>query len=493
MNYYIFFFFCCFSFFQSNKLKSNVVIIFKNAPINYRHTFPNGSTVSTGVSEISYINDNFQIENYTPRYHGLDTLVISTSRTWLEIDHVHHGIEVWRYMLHSGDTVMFSYNDLFPRIEVKNRQIKPFDINYDFQKAQILYNGDFTIETKCQFPEIFDQKLIKAAEANEKEFSKMYQERALICHEKILLAQKYEKKFLDSLVENALISPDIYQFLSSNNNFKNKAYQFISDNRFFKKRHIGPISSLFPALNDEMFYSLSYYGHFIGIIYNHAGIQPSSQKQGLNYKAIYDTIASFKHLGQKIKNQLLAKTMERLIDGASLSEIQTYLGKLEKDITDTILINKFKNRYGLNAKISDTLFLKHPVLGTLNFKDFLQKKRGRVIYVDFWATWCAPCVAALPAAADLRKEYIDKDVEFVYISKDDSYDRWIKGVAKHGISTENSFIIENLFTSKMLEDLNVKTIPRYLIYDRKGNLVHRNAPGPEGIKIRTLLDGYLKQ
>ncbi len=219
MNYYIFFFFYCFSFFQASGAKSNVVIIFKNAPINYRHTFPNGSTVSRGESEISYINDNFQIENYTPRYRELDTFVISTNRTWLEIGHVHHGIEVWSYMLHSGDTVMFSYDELFPRIEVKNPQIKPFDLNYDFQKAQILYNGDFTIKTKCQFPEIFDQKLIKAAEANGNGFSKMYQERALICHEKILLEQKHEKNFLDSLAENALISPDIYQFLSSNNNF----------------------------------------------------------------------------------------------------------------------------------------------------------------------------------------------------------------------------------------------------------------------------------
>ena len=43
----------------------------------------------------------------------------------------------------------------------------------------------------------------------------------------------------------------------------------------------------------------------------------------------------------------------------------------------------------------------------------------------------------------------------------------------------------------MLETPNVQSIPRYLLYDRQGKLVHKNAPGPGSDAIRKLLDQYL--
>lgn len=52
------------------------------------------------------------------------------------------------------------------------------------------------------------------------------------------------------------------------------------------------------------------------------------------------------------------------------------------------------------------------------FQKFLQKKDGKIYVVNFWATWCAPCVKEMPYFEKLSQEYKDKDVEVLFVSLD---------------------------------------------------------------------------
>jgi hypothetical protein len=58
---------------------------------------------------------------------------------------------------------------------------------------------------------------------------------------------------------------------------------------------------------------------------------------------------------------------------------------------------------------------------------------------------------------------------------------------------ENSFIAVNYTSASFYRELQLKTIPRYLIYDKTGKLVHRNAPSPDSKEIRNEIDKYLSQ
>ncbi len=113
----------------------------------------------------------------------------------------------------------------------------------------------------------------------------------------------------------------------------------------------------------------------------------------------------------------------------------------------------------------------------IRFQDILIKNKGKVIYVDYWASWCAPCIEAMPYAEKLRKEYGDKNIVFVYLSSDNDQSAWKKATEKYSLSHfENSFLSLNHNNSEFIKALEIQAIPRYMIYNANGRLVNKNAP-----------------
>jgi thiol-disulfide isomerase/thioredoxin len=57
--------------------------------------------------------------------------------------------------------------------------------------------------------------------------------------------------------------------------------------------------------------------------------------------------------------------------------------------------------------------------------------RGQVVYLDFWACWCRPCMAEVPAGEKLKKQFEGKDVVFLYVPIDEEEANWKKALANH--------------------------------------------------------------
>lgn len=95
-------------------------------------------------------------------------------------------------------------------------------------------------------------------------------------------------------------------------------------------------------------------------------------------------------------------------------------------------------------------------------------------------------------ASELRKQYEGKDVVFVYLAYNDTENSWEKAVREEKLSTiETSYFILNSKNSKMLENIDLRLIPRYIIIDKNGKLVEMNAPRPSDKRIKTTLNKYL--
>jgi thiol-disulfide isomerase/thioredoxin len=133
------------------------------------------------------------------------------------------------------------------------------------------------------------------------------------------------------------------------------------------------------------------------------------------------------------------------------------------------LLNKLKATkdlkpaYDFEAKTADGK--------TVKLSDF----KGKVVYIDIWATNCAPCVAELPHIKKLHKKYEGEDVVFLNISFDADFKKWNDFVAKNEFGGVH--LIEPKATNSIIaQKYNIAGIPRYMLVNRNGIMLTSNAP-----------------
>ena len=110
--------------------------------------------------------------------------------------------------------------------------------------------------------------------------------------------------------------------------------------------------------------------------------------------------------------------------------------------------------------------------------------------MDFWATWCPPCRASIPAVEELYEKYkSDDSVCFIGINLSEDKDTVTKFVEKQGISYK--VLLSN---NKVINDYKIRSIPAFFIIDKDGNIANRYLGYRPGLEenwqenIKTLLD-----
>ncbi len=106
----------------------------------------------------------------------------------------------------------------------------------------------------------------------------------------------------------------------------------------------------------------------------------------------------------------------------------------------------------------------------------LQSFLGKIVYLDFWASWCRPCLAEIPASEKLKKYFEGKEVVFINISIDEDEAAWRMSQEKNQISGINLLCKNN--ESNMAKKYQVSTIPSYFLIDKKGNFIAAPAQRP---------------
>lgn len=101
----------------------------------------------------------------------------------------------------------------------------------------------------------------------------------------------------------------------------------------------------------------------------------------------------------------------------------------------------------------------------------LSQFRGKVVLVDFWASWCGPCIANLPSIRNLKKKTTDLPLVFLNLSLDSSDAAWRKAIEEHGI--EGVHVRSGVSGSGPAVDYNVRGIPAYFLVDPQGIIIER--------------------
>lgn len=121
------------------------------------------------------------------------------------------------------------------------------------------------------------------------------------------------------------------------------------------------------------------------------------------------------------------------------------------------------------------------------FDNLVKKYRGKLVYVDFWATWCAPCRDGIEKIKPLKAELADnKDIVFLYISNhtspDKDYQKMIPGIAGEHVKVSQDE------WNYLVQKFNIFGIPHYAMIDRKGRVVMNNMRLENGPLKKLMMD-----
>ncbi len=118
--------------------------------------------------------------------------------------------------------------------------------------------------------------------------------------------------------------------------------------------------------------------------------------------------------------------------------------------------------------------------------------RGQVVYLDFWASWCGPCMREVPYARELKKRMEDHDdLVFLYISVDTDEDAWRSKVAEENIQGVHLNVPG--FSHEVPEEYNLRGVPTFFLIGRDGQIVDNRPPRPSHDNIDEVLLAALEE
>ena len=123
--------------------------------------------------------------------------------------------------------------------------------------------------------------------------------------------------------------------------------------------------------------------------------------------------------------------------------------------------------------------------GTMSLADL----RGKYVYIDVWATWCAPCIREIPHLKEIETKYQDRNIEFVSASIDRmvDHDAWVQMVKDKQLMGHQLFA-DSDWQSAFIKGYAIDGIPRFILVDPDGNIVSADAPRPSNPKLIALFE-----
>lgn len=197
-------------------------------------------------------------------------------------------------------------------------------------------------------------------------------------------------------------------------------------------------------------------------------------------------------LHQKYKNPIVVKNMGNFILG-NFVRLYDYNTDYDKGLD---MVKNAVSQYGLSDEHIKVFESHQATIGGkpfptgLNIVDVdgnsvdFSSLKGYYVYIDLWASWCAPCRKEIPHLQQLEKDLNNPLVKFVSISIDRKEAPWRKAMQEMNCKGNQWLNADNSLPNM----LNIQGIPHFLLYDKNGNLLKYDAPRPSDPQLKAELE-----
>ncbi|MEC7754198.1 TlpA disulfide reductase family protein [Roseivirga sp. UBA1976] len=499
------------------KEKADQITLIFNKPVRngyYEIPGSNGSHQyrTENGDEIQFIDDNL-IDQRLPLNIGSekDTVIIKTGRDLIEVRLMYKGVDNLKYLFQSGDTIEFNYNGIKPIARVLNRTETYEVTNFSLIQRDSLAFDEYTAMDIMKLPVLLNYRAKNLPRDEYLEFVNGIEPNA-----RKNLPEELERTYskLESLQERNQINKQQFNYRLTNIYFQltellasplNK--KGVESDKFstlsgLRKELLNRYPNLPVDRSDSLFFNSSfskYFDYSSSIEFSSKVDQYKYKTETAggritNYPRAYDSVQVASHLSQIEKKKLHYYYVEYIFKDAGYFPIEIrweYLNKFKNQYQDTAMVNHLINKYNIKFSIGDDLELINLKKESTSLEALVASNQDKVIYVDFWASWCAPCIKEMPYSKKIQTEFDSDQLIYVYLSADRKDLPWENAIKRHELNTGLHFRIENAGYTTKMEELNIPALPHYMIY-HNGRLVNKDAPRPsEREKLIAEFNRYL--
>jgi thiol-disulfide isomerase/thioredoxin len=407
----------------------------KIAPLSFYYIddFDNLSTITSNAAKAGIINKTIQTNDFVILNYSIKELRIP-------------------FVIKNGDSIVISFT------ETK----KPF-VKYSRLNNENKYNTFTKLSDSSK--SLFTTSNLFLINPKSIDFQNSYISDSLFFANKLITQQNNDVNYYQLCLDYLQCQYHLQKSILDKNNINLSFLENENNLKFHNYRNM---------LTEYEFYLNSKKGN------SAAQIMENSYKSAIQKKGqIKDYLLFYTLSWMKSKNQSLFKKYFPYFLNECKNE--DFVKNLDEEMARVSNLNATKEiiNYSTNDKFS--------------MEEILKQNKGKIIYIDFWASWCMPCRASMQELPKIWAKYSGSPISFVYISIDEKKGAWEAAVKEENLNNQNhNYLISNPKNSSLLKQYSIREIPRYMIFDKEGKVVQLNAPSPESkefeIEISKLIE-----
>ena len=172
---------------------------------------------------------------------------------------------------------------------------------------------------------------------------------------------------------------------------------------------------------------------------------------------------------------MLTEFFDRAFNSQSIVVYERFHDIAEKYIKEPFLKEPLQQKYLQtkqrieNPQIYTEAVLKEAANLSVSqiMENILQQNKGKVIYVDFWGTWCGPCLAEMPNSKIVEHEFKNEDVVFVYICLESEEKQWKATLDNFQLGGQH-YLLSHKQSGEIRSLLSITGVPFYMLVDKQG-------------------------